>query len=58
MTFSDHNSMTSYMRDVQSYPLVNRNQEKELANLIQKGSEKAKQKLITANLRSGCQNCP
>ena len=43
--------IASYMRDISGFSLVTPREEKELAKLIKKGDEKAKEKLITANLR-------
>ena len=47
-------SMSSYLRDINSYPLISLDEEVELARLIRCGGiegEKAKKKLIEANLR-------
>ena len=47
-------SMSSYLRDINSYPLISLDEEVELARLIHCGGiegEKAKKKLIEANLR-------
>ena len=49
---SDCNStIKNYMRDIASIPLVTREEEVELANLIAKGSEAAREKLTVGNLR-------
>lgn len=47
-------SMSTYLRDINTYPLISIEEEVELARLIRRGgieSEKAKKKLIEANLR-------
>ncbi len=49
MTKSD--SMKFYMHDIRTIPLITTTEEVELAALIKKGDEKAKAKLIVANLR-------
>ena len=51
MMQNENQSIVAYMRDIHSYSLVTPRKEQELAKLIKKGNQQAKEKLITANLR-------
>ena len=46
-----NDTLREYMRDISHIPLVNRDEERELAMGIQSGSTTAQAKLISANLR-------
>ncbi len=46
-----HDGMRDYMRDIRSIPLIDPKEEVELAARIKTGDERAKSKLIIANLR-------
>ncbi len=48
---SGNDTMKVYMQEIGEIPLVTREEEVELAALIKEGSEEARQKLTTANLR-------
>jgi RNA polymerase primary sigma factor len=48
---ADVNSLSVYLREINKIPLLSREEEVCLAKDIKKGSEKAKEKIITANLR-------
>ncbi len=48
---STHDGMKFYMRDIRNIPLVDIEEEHELARLIKLGDERARLKLIIANLR-------
>lgn len=43
--------MTTYFKEINSYPLLSEEEEKELAKQIQKGNSEAKRKMIVHNLR-------
>ncbi len=44
-------SIKAYLKDIRPIPLLKAEEEKELAKLIQKGDEKAREKMIRSNLR-------
>lgn len=50
MAFTD-DSIKSYMKSISSIPLIKRADEAQLAKLIAEGSEEAREKMITGNLR-------
>lgn len=51
ITNRDNEVFKIYLKDVSRYPLITAEEEKELARKIQAGDTKAKDKLVTANLR-------
>ena len=52
ITSTDSITLTSaYMKDIRRYPLISREEEIELVTKIRQGDKRAKDKLVTSNLR-------
>jgi RNA polymerase primary sigma factor len=53
---SEQSSLDIYLKQISVIPLITVQEEIDLAKKISKGDEKAREKMITANLRFGRQN--